>query len=77
MIRCLMITTNLNNNTISLPVEGAQWGPLQDQESWQLIACWGACPLGSSMAKGSGLMPGHPLPRGSPHPACGQGGGQG
>lgn len=71
MIYCPTITTVLNNNSISHPKMGL-YDPLQDQESWQLIALRGAFLLGLPM---SGARP-HPSVRGSPRSASCQRGGQ-
>lgn len=71
MIYCPTITTVLNNNSISHPKMGL-YDPLQDQESWQLVALRGASLLGLPM---SGARP-HPSVRGSPRSASCQRGGQ-
>lgn len=58
MIDCPTITTGLNNNSISHPKVDL-YDPLQDQDTWQLVALRGASLLGLPVAEGSCLVPGH------------------
>lgn len=47
---------------ISHPAVGTVCDPLQDQESWQLVAVRGDSLLALPMAEGSCLVPGHTSP---------------